>query len=557
MKKEEFLNKLRKKLDVLEDKEIEDIISEYSGYIEEKVNRGLTEEEAVSELGDLNEIASDLLSAYKVKTKDTNYLKKFINKVSLMFDYFLKELENKNWKDILKIIIEIGLIIVLILVLKIPFLLFKDLGWTIFSGFSSPISNLFYGIWSFIIEISYLIIAVILFIKIIERRYFKGFSESIVEEMTEEPAKKEKVKNTKKEKESKEEQVVEKKIVESKKMSIVEMITNICILFIKFIVIMCLFGVIIYLIGMTFLIGLGIYLLIQGITYFGIFILLIALFLAGILLLELGIHFIFNKKIKVGSVLAQVLTSIVLAGLGLSLSTIEIANTELIYESAYETTSVSKEIEVNEHLALYGNYNIIIDNTLTNTVRIEYVYPDINDVEVSIHLNNYDNGYYLDYGINNLKWNKDLLNDFLDNLKEKKIYVYDFRIEKNIYMSEEIEELLYHNKEVNNQDNSVIYEFTRTYNVLNVEESNDEAYLYLTLRQFQFEEIETVRVLKSMAGSVEEGNNYEFTFRNNYSSVEIENDTIEELFTKCNLISIEYTDKVGLEQTQDPEIPYN
>ena len=557
MKKEEFLNKLRKKLDVLEDKEIEDIISEYAGYIEEKVNRGLTEEEAVSELGDLNEIASDLLSAYKVNTKDTNYLKKFINKVSMMFDYFLKELENKNWKDILKIIIEIGLIIVLILVLKIPFLLFKDLGWTIFSGFSSPISNLFYGIWSFIIEISYLIIAVILFIKIIERRYFKGFSESIVEEMTEEPAKKEKVKNAKNEKESKEEQVVEKKIVESKKMSIVEMITNICILFIKFIVIMCLFGVIIYLIGMTFLIGLGIYLLIQGITYFGIFILLIALFLAGILLLELGIHFIFNKKIKVGSVLAQVLTSIVLAGLGLSLSTIEIANTELIYESAYETTSVSKEIEVNEHLALYGNYNIIIDNTLTNTVRIEYVYPDINDVEVSIHLNNYDNGYYLDYGINNLKWNKDLLNDFLDNLKEKKIYVYDFRIEKNIYMSEEIEELLYHNKEVNNQDNSVIYEFTRTYNVLNVEESNDEAYLYLTLRQFQFEEIETVRVLKSMAGSVEEGNNYEFTFRNNYSSVEIENDTIEELFTKCNLISIEYTDKVGLEQTQDPEIPYN
>lgn len=557
MKKEEFLNKLRKKLDVLEDKEIEDIISEYAGYIEEKVNRGLTEEEAVSELGDLNEIASDLLSAYKVKTKDTNYLKKFINKVSMMFDYFLKELENKNWKDILKIIIEIGLIIVLILVLKIPFLLFKDLGWTIFSGFSSPISNLFYGIWSFIIEISYLIIAVILFIKIIERRYFKGFSESIVEEMTEEPAKKEKMKNSKKEKESKEEQVVEKKAVEPKKMSIVEMITNICILFIKFIVIMCLFGVIIYLIGMTFLIGLGIYLLIQGITYFGIFILLIALFLAGILLLELGIHFIFNKKIKVGSVLAQVLTSIVLAGLGLSLSTIEIANTELIYESAYETTSVSKEIEVNEHLALYGNYNIIIDNTLTNTIRIEYVYPDINDVEVSIHLNNYDNGYYLDYGINNLKWNKDLLNDFLDNLKDKKIYVYDFRIEKNIYMSEETEELLYHNKEVNNQDNSVIYEFTRTYNVLNVEESNDEAYLYLTLRQFQFEEIETVRVLRSMASRVEEGNNYEFTFRNNYSSVEIENDTIEELFTKCNLISIEYTDKVGLEQTQDPEIPYN
>ena len=40
MKKQEFLNKLRKKIDVLEDKEIEDIISEYEGYIEEKVSRG-------------------------------------------------------------------------------------------------------------------------------------------------------------------------------------------------------------------------------------------------------------------------------------------------------------------------------------------------------------------------------------------------------------------------------------------------------------------------------------------------------------------------------------
>ena len=69
MNKEEFLTKLRKKLDVLEDKETEDIISEYEGYIEEKKSRGLTEEGAVKELGDLNEISNDLLGAYKVKQK--------------------------------------------------------------------------------------------------------------------------------------------------------------------------------------------------------------------------------------------------------------------------------------------------------------------------------------------------------------------------------------------------------------------------------------------------------------------------------------------------------
>lgn len=179
MKKQEFLNKLRKKIDVLEDKEIEDIISEYEGYIEEKVSRGLSEEEAIKELGDLNEIANDLLAAYKVKQKDSNYLKKFINKVSLGFDYILNELSNKSGKDILKFIIEIGLIILLIFIFKIPFLLVKDLGWHIFSSLSSPISDIFYGIWSFIIELSYFILAIVLFIKIIEKRYFKGFQKKL------------------------------------------------------------------------------------------------------------------------------------------------------------------------------------------------------------------------------------------------------------------------------------------------------------------------------------------------------------------------------------------
>ena len=127
MNKQEFLNKLRKKLEVLEDKEIEDIISEYEGYIEEKASRGLTEEEAVKELGDFNEIVSDLLAAYKVKQKESNVLNRFINKISSGFNYILNELSNKSGKDILKFVIEICLIIFLILIFKIPFLIIKDL----------------------------------------------------------------------------------------------------------------------------------------------------------------------------------------------------------------------------------------------------------------------------------------------------------------------------------------------------------------------------------------------------------------------------------------------
>lgn len=554
MKKEEFLNKLRKKLNVLEDKEIEDIISEYEGYIEEKVSRGLTEEEAVKELGDINEIVNDLLAAYKVKQKDTNYIKKFINKISQGLDYILNELSNKSGKDILKFVIEIVLIVLIICIFKMPFLIVKDLGWNIFSSLSSPISDIFYGIWSFIIELSYFILAIILFIKIIEKRYFKNFSEKIVSEMDEEKElkKEEKVK-------IKEEKKVVKETKEKtpKKQGIVEIITNICILFLKAIVAMILIGVIFYLVGVFFAIGLGIYLLIKGVTYFGIFILLIALFLSGILLLELGIYFIFNKKIKAGHILVEVITIVVLSGFGLALSTVEITNTEIIYDSMIEETkTVSEEIKVDNNLVLYGKYNIIINESLTDTIKVEYIYPDINDVEVKIDLEHYNNGYYLDYTVSNLKWSKKIFNEVIENLKDKKIYVDNFEIEKNVYMSTSTKEMLENNKSSQNNP-SVLYEFTQTYNVVNVEESNDYNYLYLTVRQYQFEEIATVRVLRSLASEVSEDENYEFTFQYEYPKVELSEGTIEEIFEKCHLISIEYTDETGLGQTQESPIPEN
>ena len=563
MNKEEFLNKLRKELNILEDKEVEDIISEYEGYIEEKVNRGLTEEEAVKELGDINEIVNDLLAAYKVKQKDTNVLNRFINKVSQGFDYILNELSHKSGKEILKFVIEIALIVLIIVILKIPFLLLKDLGWNIFGDLGAPISSILYGIWSFIVELTYLILAVILFIKIIEKRYFQGFSEKIIANAEEEFEKKEKNEEEpkkklekKKERNGKEEKTENKLIINPKKKGITDMIVNICIGFLKLIVIMCLLGVICYLIAIVCALGLGIYLLIKGVTYFGSFILLVALFQGGFLLLELGVDFVFNKKIKAKHILVEVIVVVILTGTGLALSTVEIANTEIIYDSVYEETkTVTKEIEMSDDLVLYGKYNIIIDNTLEDTIKIEYVYPDIEEAEVKIALRNYNNGYYLDYEVSNLKWNKKYLNKIINNLKEKKIYVDNFDIEKNIYLSEENKKELLENKENNQNVPSVIYEFTNTYNVLNIEESNDYDYLYLTIRKFQFEEVTTVKVPRALAQNVEENQAYEFTFKYNYPEVELIEGSDEEIFEKCKLISINLTTKVGLEQVQESPVP--
>lgn len=99
-----------------------------------------------------------------------------------------------------------------------------------------------------------------------------------------------------------------------------------------------------------------------------------------------------------------------------------------------------------------------------------------------------------------------------------------------------------------NNGNTEDFTFIKTYNILNVTESNDENYLYLTIKQFQEEEVETVKVEKRLANIVEKGNNYEFTFKYTDKTVK---DNIKSIFTNTILISITKTDKQGIEQIQD------
>ena len=117
----------------------------------------------------------------------------------------------------------------------------------------------------------------------------------------------------------------------------------------------------------------------------------------------------------------------------------------------------------------------------------------------------------------------------------------DFKSEK-VETVVENEETIFNNTLENKDD------FTKTYNVLNIADSDDENYLYLTIKQFQNDEVETVKVLKSLANGIEANKNYEFTFQ--YGNKNIE-DNIKSIFENATLVQIKGTDKTGLEQVQD------
>ncbi|MDO5085859.1 MAG: DUF1700 domain-containing protein, partial [Erysipelotrichaceae bacterium] len=71
MNKESFLSLLKLKLSNLEESEIKDIIDEYSDYIDQKVQDGLSQEEAVASFGDINELVSDINQAYHINQDDS------------------------------------------------------------------------------------------------------------------------------------------------------------------------------------------------------------------------------------------------------------------------------------------------------------------------------------------------------------------------------------------------------------------------------------------------------------------------------------------------------
>ncbi|MCI8599097.1 MAG: DUF1700 domain-containing protein [Lachnospiraceae bacterium] len=67
MNKETFLEELREHLQILEDQEQRDIMEEYAQHIDMKIQKGLSEEEAIRDFGSVKELAAEILEAYHVK----------------------------------------------------------------------------------------------------------------------------------------------------------------------------------------------------------------------------------------------------------------------------------------------------------------------------------------------------------------------------------------------------------------------------------------------------------------------------------------------------------
>ena len=174
MLKSEFLELLNQKLSLINDKEKEDIILEYGTYIDDKIANGVSEEEAVAGFGDVDELAKEILSAYKINTDSMDPLSskadKTIDKVYAKVEELFSKLGDFSMNQIFHVVFDA---FVLVLILWIGKLIVVDVLCRLILSILFSFFVGYHMITEFMLglcRLLYLCLAIYFFVKVMSKR---------------------------------------------------------------------------------------------------------------------------------------------------------------------------------------------------------------------------------------------------------------------------------------------------------------------------------------------------------------------------------------------------
>lgn len=439
MTKQEFLDKLRSRLSILEESEINDIISEYEEHVDEKIKKGKTEEEAIKDFGDLDELVSAILKAYKLNDnycnkKQSDKLEDILKDIFSKFESFITMMSKKKASEVVKFILEIIVIVFLLWLLKIPFNFFANEGYIFFSKLEI-VGTVIAPLWKVLINLMYFVLFVISFLTIFKVRYLN--TEEFNKAYKKETKQKERVFEEKKESNTLKEKKVKKEENEpnKEKEDVISGAAKVLLFLVKIFVVMFSMPAIASLVGLIACFGIMVGLLFYGVVYVGLLLMLGALIVANILFIKIIYLFIIDKKnkwIRNGIVF---LVAILMGGIGISLCLFEFSNTTFynsLPTNEYKIKTEEYEKNINE-LTSFDTYldndvTIQNDQTLNDKVIIkisyysDYIKPKLNEDDNSIYINGAAKG------VNG----KNIFNEVIKNLKKKEIYNYEQFYEADI-----------------------------------------------------------------------------------------------------------------------------
>ncbi len=537
MKKITFLRKLKKTLEVMDAIEAEEIVNEYKEYIEAKMKKGISEEEAVATFGDPVELGEELLRSYRKKIqKRADPIGDFTKKIMDTIDKIIQEISQKNATEIAQFVGELIVILLIIAICRLPVSFLIDLGKEIFNILSNPLNRIFYLIWRFVLEFSYVIFSILVFVRIFDYRFLNEKKEKTT--LKENPVKERK-------------EIKERKEEKRKSYYVGESIIKVLVFLLKLFSIFILFGVSCYLIGMGVVLAICVYLLIQGVTYYGIYIVMLSLFLLGTIFFSVLFNFVIDKKNNGIHLFVHIMLAIFLLGVGVVLATFEVSETEFIngVPNDLNTETLTEELTMTKDTVFIGNiahYNV--DNSL-NIIKVDYEYYPIGTT-MSTAVRKDGNFVYLRWNLKKIHVGTELLKHMIHDLKEKKVYNYNIEPTIIITASEDNIARIKKNRQkyYANETNYSSCEFVRTYQVEMVKDSKNENEMSVVLSEYLEDDLTTIHLKREWAEDLEVGSSYEFTFRTFQPYIDTD---IDSIFEENEVIQVKKTDKVGMEQRKD------
>ena len=342
-------------------------------------------------------------------------------------DYIKKTIylfEHQSFKDIIKMIAQVMIIICVILCFSIPFMLFKEMVVSLFYTGDNWFSIFFSRFWNFIFNASYGILAIATFLYIFKVKFLDG-EEIVIEEVNEsldtidDDNSQDTVKDNKK-----------KKIIKVKRtegFSLLDLLSKaitLCLkVFLLFLLIPAIIGVIMLIIAFVLLV----ILFFRGVFLVGPIFIALGITVFCLIVIELILDFIFNLRFSRRRVIITIISSVVVSAVGLGLSIWYFLNLNVVNDvpNNFKQETQEEVYMMNDELLIQYGWNYIKfveDESMTNQVRVRIdYYPDYTAAE----LEKEDNEIFINYDtINSIRINE-VTDSIINNLKKNKLYTYD------------------------------------------------------------------------------------------------------------------------------------
>ena len=335
----------------------------------------------------------------------------------------------------------------------------------IFTKAHVTIEGIFYAIFMIV----WAIVEIIILVHTFKIRYLDYYDKITTEENNDEN-KNEKIKSNKKEK-----IIIRDK--DDKPFAFLSILSNIIIIFIKFILLFIAIYFVAVLFGLSISLVISLFLTPSSILFLGSDIALISAIIINAIILILIICFIFNKKVKFKKLLLCFLVAVVLGGIGIGISIISFKNLTIDDKVQYTKTS--------EEVIEYKDNLVIVPGGLSD---VEYeIDNSINNIKVNIYYNDRVLNYSIKndtyYGVNTYEVHstdkalspKEMYDMFIPDLKKNIIKTNHYAFKIKVIANEDNV-----NKLIDNASKVYLFDKKQTkngYNIINISHKiNEEDY---------------------------------------------------------------------------------